>query len=106
MTGTATPLPARRPELVVRPLGDDGRHVVKDPGTGAYFELGPEEHFLLTRLDGRRDPAAVCSAFERQFGQPLLEDELGEFVDLARTRRLLHEDHPSTEPVAESAEDR
>src|SRR3954466_7936774 len=91
MSGLATLLPARRSELVVRPLGDDGQHVVKDPGTGAYYELGPEETFLLTHLDGSRDSATVCAAFERHFAQPLPEDDLNEFVAMARERKLLHE---------------
>src|SRR3954471_19038686 len=97
MSGLAALLPACRSELVVRPLGDDGQHVVKDPGTGAYYELGPEEAFLLTQLDGRRDPATVCAAFERHFAQSLPEDDLDEFVALARERKLLDE-APATAP--------
>src|SRR4051812_39190574 len=46
--------PPRRPELLVNPLGDEGQHVVKDPWTGAYYNLGKEESFLLLRLDGRQ----------------------------------------------------
>src|SRR5439155_24411111 len=41
------PLPARRPDLIVKPSGDTGGHVVKDPRTGQFFDLGPEESFLL-----------------------------------------------------------
>ena len=40
MPDLAAPVPCRRPELVVRPLGDHGPYVVKDPRTGAYYQLG------------------------------------------------------------------
>jgi multidrug resistance efflux pump len=103
MSGLATLLPARRSELIVRPIGDEGQHVVKDPGTGAYFELGPEEHFLLTQLDGSSDSAEICTAFERQFGQPLSPDELTEFVDMARERKLLR-DAPTASPIGKASE--
>src|SRR5438067_2453348 len=56
-------LPARRTDLVVCPLGDQGRYVVKDPRTGAYFHIGNEEHFLLMRLDGQRSVADLRAEF-------------------------------------------
>lgn len=104
MSAVATLLPARRSELVVRPLGDDGQHVVKDPDTGAYFELGPVEHFLLTRLVGSSDPTALCAAFEEQFGQPLSDDDLSEFVEMARARKLLRES-PAVGSTSTDADD-
>jgi multidrug resistance efflux pump len=88
--GRAAPkLPARRPDLVIRPLGDRGRYVVKDPRTGAFFTFGEQEHFLLAQLDGERGAAAVCQAFAEHFGEPLSEGELGQFVELARRKGLL-----------------
>ena len=71
MSELATQLPSCRPELVIRPLGDKGPYVVKEPRTGTYYHLGEEEHFLLTQLDGRRDAEAICAAFAERFGQPL-----------------------------------
>ncbi|MCI0361327.1 MAG: efflux RND transporter periplasmic adaptor subunit [Planctomycetaceae bacterium] len=93
MSALASALPTRRSELVVRPLGERGRYVVKDPASGAYFQLGEQEHFLLTQLDGRQDAAAVCTAFQDRFGQPLGEEELDEFLALARTKGLLESAH-------------
>ena len=86
MPDRATPLPARRPELVIRPLGDDGRYVVKDPRTGEFFQLGEAEHFLLTQLDGVQTADAVRAAYAERFGEPLSEDDLDEFVELARSQ--------------------
>jgi multidrug efflux pump subunit AcrA (membrane-fusion protein) len=77
---------------VICPLGERGPYVVKDPGTGAYYHLGDEEHFLLMQLDGCRDAEAIRAAFAEHFGQPLAEEELQEFLEMARERGLLQED--------------
>src|SRR5262245_1110703 len=53
-------LPARRPELLLRPLGEQGRYVVKDPHTGGFFLLGEQEFFLFEQLDGERDAISVA----------------------------------------------
>jgi hypothetical protein len=89
MPDLATLLPCRRPELVIRPLGEQGPYVVKEPATGAYYHLGDEEHFLLTQLDGRPDAAAIRAAFTQRFDQPLTAEELQEFLHLAEVRGLL-----------------
>jgi multidrug efflux pump subunit AcrA (membrane-fusion protein) len=85
----ATQLPARRTDLIVRPIGEGGRYVVKLPGTHNYFHLGEEEHFLLSQLDGQQDGEDVCAAFESQFGEPLTEEDLDGFVEMAREQGLL-----------------
>jgi multidrug efflux pump subunit AcrA (membrane-fusion protein) len=89
MPELATRPPARRPELLIRPLGEQGPYVVKDPRGGGYYHLGEEEHFLLTQLDGRRDAEAIRAAFAARFGQPLSGEELQEFLDVARAQGLL-----------------
>jgi multidrug efflux pump subunit AcrA (membrane-fusion protein) len=83
MTAAETVLPARRAELIFRPLGEDGQHVVKDPRTGAYFKLGLEESFLFARLDGRQSVEEVCRAFSCRFGEPLDPQDLEGFLGLA-----------------------
>jgi putative peptide zinc metalloprotease protein len=89
MPDVAVPLPCRRSELVIRPLGDRGPYVVKDPGTKVYYQLEAEEHFLLTQLDGRRDVEAIHAAFAERFGEPLSAEDLQEFLTIAKERRLL-----------------
>jgi multidrug resistance efflux pump len=89
MSRLAAPLPCHRPDLVIRPLGDGGRYVVKDPRSDEFFELGDEEHFLLAQLDGQRAAEAICDAFAEHFGTPLTEEELAEFLELARTQGFL-----------------
>ena len=89
MPELATFLPARRTELVIRPVGDEGQYVVKDPCSGEFFHLGQKEHFLLMRLDGARTADEICAAFAEQFGEPLSVDELDEFIELVRGQDLL-----------------
>jgi multidrug efflux pump subunit AcrA (membrane-fusion protein) len=92
MPDLATSLPCRRPDLVIRPLGDQGPFVVKDPGSGAYYYLGPEEHFLLTQLDGQRGPESIRAAFAERFGQALSDEDLQEFLRMAQEQKLLQSD--------------
>lgn len=83
----------RRPDLLVKPFGDDGQHVVKDPITGEYFNLPPQEAFLLNQLDGTKTPEAICDAFKERFGEPLTAEDLDGFVGMAREQRLLVADN-------------
>ena len=89
MPDLATPRSCRRPELVARPFGENGSYLVRDRLKGESFQLGPEEHFLLARLDGTRTIEDLCVAFAEPFGEPLTEEELREFLDLARERGFL-----------------
>jgi hypothetical protein len=99
MSDLATALPCRRPELVARPFGESGSYLVRDHHRGESFQLGPEEHFLLARLDGTRTAEDLCAAFAERFGEPLTEEELQEFLDLARERGFVQPDDAWT-PVA------
>jgi len=75
-TSTPDVLPVRRIDLVIRPIGDEGRYVVKDPQRRDYFELGEEENFLLAQLDGQQDAPAICTARDGLLTQ--LEEKYGE----------------------------
>jgi multidrug resistance efflux pump len=84
-------LPARRADLVIRPTKDDGSHVVKDPLTGQFFDLGPEEAFLLLALDGTQTATGLAGAFEARFGSPLSTADVDDFVALARSNGFVAE---------------
>ena len=86
--------PARRASLLLRPIGNGGDHVVKDLRTGAFFNLGPIESFLLARLDGERSTEEIRADFEERFGEPLDEEELEDFLDLAREKGFLERERP------------
>ena len=98
MPATDTALPVRRPDLIVRPVDDEGQHVVKDPRTGGYFKLGPQESFLFEHLDGRHGADEVRRAFSRRFNEPLADEDVKQFVTLAEESGFLAAP-PSARPV-------
>jgi multidrug efflux pump subunit AcrA (membrane-fusion protein) len=112
MSAVTTSLPAKRADLVIRPIGDAGRYVVKDPLTAEFFQIGEEEHFLLQQLDGERDAEAICAAFEERFGEPLSGVDLDGFLEMAAKqgliakaeggRRKAEDAHPESDPDAAS----
>jgi Coenzyme PQQ synthesis protein D (PqqD) len=89
MLALARPLPARRTDLLIKPLGDDGRYVVKDPRSGEFFQIGEAEHFLLMQLDGQKDAEAICATYAERFDETLSEEELDEFVKMAQAQGFL-----------------
>jgi hypothetical protein len=94
MLDLATRLPTRRPELVARPFGADGAFLVRNRRSGESFQLGQAEHFLLGQLDGTRDAEDIRAAFAERFGEPLSEEELEDFLHLARERGFVQEEKP------------
>lgn len=100
------PLPALKPDLVIRPFGGAGEYVVKNPTRRTYLKLGEQEIFLLRQLDGRRTAAEISAAFERRFDETLSDDDLQEFVELASQRELLNDGRTApTEPQDDEDED-
>ncbi|HEV8603805.1 MAG TPA: efflux RND transporter periplasmic adaptor subunit [Tepidisphaeraceae bacterium] len=89
-------------------MGDHGDCVVKDLGSGDYYNLGPQESFLLERLDGEQTAQSICESFKKRFGQPLSESELQDFLELARSLGFLEAagvpgtilDRPITAPLS------
>lgn len=91
----------RKATLLCWPADENGRHFVRDRATGDCFELGAQERFLLSRLDGRHTSREIRAAFAERFTQPLSNAKLLEFVQLARERGLLQDSEPaSTAEVA------
>ena len=89
MTATTAALPVRRLDLIVSPLGDTGAHVVKDPRTGTYYNLGDVEVFLLNQLDGRHSAEAIRAAYEERFDDALSDADLAEFLELVAEKGFL-----------------
>ncbi|HYV86486.1 MAG TPA: PqqD family peptide modification chaperone [Patescibacteria group bacterium] len=73
-------LPGIRPDLKIfswtRPVASRQRHFASEPQTGNVLELGAEAAFLCRRLDGRSSMADLRRDYERQFGKPLLQEDL------------------------------
>ncbi|UQX05267.1 peptidase M50 [Streptomyces sp. RerS4] len=84
--------PALRPGVLLSPPLLNGPavvHLVKDPVSGASFEVGPKEFFLLSRLDGSRSLAEIGEAYGRAFGRRLGEGNWHQLLGLLAARRLL-----------------
>ena len=73
----------RRLDVVVRARKEYGAggYVVKDSIALRYYQLGDEEHFVWSRLDGRQTVSGLCAAFAEAFlPRQLSPDELQRFV--------------------------
>ena len=97
--------PARRADLVVTEPGEDGQQVVKDRVSGRFFQLGPEESFLFSLLDGRHTVAMLLEEFEKRFGDPIAAEDLDQFVALVQAEGFLQRagSPPAPLPVAAPA---
>lgn len=110
MLNLASQSQVRRFDLIIRPLGEEGPFVVKAPQSGEFFQIGAEEHFLLLQVDGAKDADAIRASFEEHFGQPLTEEELDEFIQMAQHQGLLEPaagfttKQEQTAPVAHKAQ--
>jgi len=78
----------RRPQVVAS-VGDDNRYRIEDAARGAVYQLGEQEHFLLTQCDGRKRVEAVRREFADRFGQPLTEQEIDDFLRMADEEQLV-----------------
>jgi hypothetical protein len=65
-----------------------------DPSTGANFELGARERYMLVLLHECDTPAELCAAFESRFGLKLEERECLEFCEQLRRQGLLEGSAP------------
>jgi multidrug efflux pump subunit AcrA (membrane-fusion protein) len=79
------------------PAGETGRYVVKDPRASSYFQIGEEECFLLSQLDGQQSAERVCAAFAVRFGEVLAPEELDEFLTTARAQGFLETERIAAE---------
>ncbi|MFJ9767799.1 peptidase M50 [Streptomyces erythrochromogenes] len=102
MTGLLDHRPALRPDILLSPPLLDGPatvHLVKDPVSGASFEIGPKEHFLVSRLDGSRSLAEIGAEYGRAFGRRLGEGNWQQLLALLGSRRLLAGGPPPPAPA-------
>src|SRR5262249_941841 len=79
---------SKGPPLEITLLGENQGCVLKNSETGAYFQLGAEEHFLLTQLECNRSQVEICNAFLDRFGKPFREQDIVDFAEQARSEGL------------------
>ncbi|MGW7428344.1 peptidase M50 [Streptomyces sp. NPDC054861] len=84
--------PALRPGVLLSPpllRGPRTVHLVRHPVTGAAFEIGVKEHFLITLLDGTRNLDDCVPAYADRFGRRLGEEHWHRLLGLLGARGLL-----------------
>jgi multidrug efflux pump subunit AcrA (membrane-fusion protein) len=88
MTESASQLPTLSVGLKISGLTQAHRAVIKNSATGAFFECGRQELFLLRHFDGRQSPQTICTAFEAEFHDALEPEEVIEFGHIAVSRGI------------------
>ncbi|GAA2932141.1 peptidase M50 [Kitasatospora cinereorecta] len=84
--------PALREGVMLSPpllRGPRTVHLIKHPGSGAAFEVGAKEHFVIARLDGTRNLDDIGPAYAAHFGRRLAEDNWNRLLGLLGARGLL-----------------
>ncbi|MER5280755.1 M50 family metallopeptidase [Streptomyces sp. NPDC002809] len=84
--------PALRPGVLISPpllRGPRTVHLIRHPVSGATFEVGPKEHFLISRLDGSRTLDDLAPAYAEHFGRRLTAEPWIRLLGLLGTRGLL-----------------
>ncbi|MFD8806905.1 hypothetical protein, partial [Streptomyces sp. NPDC059597] len=84
--------PRVRPDLVQGPAlvrGAARVHLLKDPRSGRRLEIGPKEHFLISRMDGSRTLAEIGQDYAGTFGARLGEAQWGQLLRLLHGRGLM-----------------
>ncbi|WP_255311279.1 M50 family metallopeptidase [Streptomyces viridosporus] len=84
--------PALRPGVLIGPpllRGPRTVHLIKHPVSGAAFEVGPREHFVISRLDGTRNLDDVVAEYAARFRRRLPEEQWTRLLGLLGARGLL-----------------
>lgn len=78
-----------RDDLILALARDGKQLLVRDPKSGATFEFGEQEAFLIKALRASYDPKELMAAFNARFGVNDDTPELQEFLDILENWGLL-----------------
>ncbi|MFF3730233.1 M50 family metallopeptidase [Streptomyces sp. NPDC002476] len=90
--GLAEYRPELRPEVLLSDAllhGAATVHLIKDTASGGSFRVGPKEHFLIARMDGRRSLAEIGEEYAREYGRRLDAARWQQILRMLGTRGLL-----------------
>lgn len=93
--------PRVREDLLISPAvirGPDRIHLLKFRG-GTVFEVSPKEHFLISRLDGRRSLADISQEYADEYRKRLGTSHWSQFLWQLHQRELLAEPGRVRQPV-------
>lgn len=94
-TTTASQSLRLNPDVIFSASASNGYVTAKDGRKDAYFRLSSEEWFLLNELAAGKDPVEVCGEYRQRFADDLDEQDLEDFLELARGRGLLTKVKPA-----------
>lgn len=81
--------PALSADVNVSPVDARGARVVKHRRKQKYLQLGEQESFLLSHLDGSTTYRTISESFEQRFAEPLSCEDVSEFVAMVKDEGLL-----------------
>ncbi|KAB2339978.1 M50 family metallopeptidase [Actinomadura rudentiformis] len=84
--------PQLRGDIVLGPAVRSGAalvHNVKDPAAAKYYQIGPREYFIMTRLDGRTPLKRIGLEYAEEFDRRLGEEQWRQILTSLAGRRLL-----------------
>lgn len=88
MSSNTATLPKLRSDAVVQRLNDED-FVVKLPAEREYFSIGVGEAFLLRKFDGVATIDSLLEAFEKEFREEISARDIDDFIEIAKSRKLL-----------------
>jgi hypothetical protein len=81
--------PRLLPDVLIRPLDEQGGYVVKNPRKRTYLKLGAQERFLLEKLDGASTYDLIFESFQERFNEPLICEDIDNFIAMAQRKGLV-----------------
>ncbi|RFS83513.1 hypothetical protein D0T12_20960 [Actinomadura spongiicola] len=84
--------PRLRDDIVLGPAVRSGPvlvHNVKDPVVGRYYQIGPREYFVMSRLDGSTSLEEIGVEYAAEFRRRLGDEQWRQILSTLAARRLL-----------------
>lgn len=84
--------PRLRPDVVLGPALRNGPktvHHVKDASTGCFYRVGPREHFIMGRMDGRNTLKDIGELYRQTYDRTLGPDHWQQMFTLLGRYQLL-----------------
>ncbi|MFD7610781.1 peptidase M50 [Streptomyces sp. NPDC059828] len=101
--------PRLRPGVLISDALLHGRntvHLIKDTGSGQSFKVGTKEHFLISRMDGRRSLEEIGSEYASAYERRLAAAHWQQLLGMLGTRGLLTDSPAVAGPPTPSPEPR
>ena len=99
-------VPPLSDDVILGPADEQGVRVAKHRRKQKYLQLGEQESFLFSQLDGSTSYGAISESFEQRFGEPLSCEDISEFVQMVKDEGLLARRGRSSNDTEDESEQR